>query len=73
MLGGFYKDSLHSFPIYIRLEDMYNDGIVFSWNFLNNSWFIVWSGHERVRYGEAKFDAELDHLFGETNYYKIDV
>ena len=72
-LVNFIKTVYIHFPYLSDLEDIYNDGIAFSWNFLSNSWFIVWSGHERVRYGEAKFDAELDHSFGKTNYYKIDV
>jgi hypothetical protein len=70
-LVNFIKTVYIHFPYLTDLEEMFNDGISFSWNFLDNSWFIVWSGSERVMYGEAKFEAELDHLFGETTYYKI--
>lgn len=72
-LIDFIKSVYMHFPYMPDLEEMYNRGITFSWSFLNCAWFIVWSGHERVKYGETKFEEELNHSFGETKYYKINV
>lgn len=72
-LINFIKSSFIHFPYMPDLEEMYNRGITFSWNFLDKSWFIIWSGHERVRYGEVEFEKELNYSFGETKYYKINV
>lgn len=69
----FIKSVYIHFPYLSDLEEMYCNGITFGWSFLNNAWFIIWSGHERIKYGEFKFEEELNHLFGETKYFKIDV
>lgn len=58
------------FPYVTDLIDMYRDGMLFNEDFLINSWYILWDGHDRVRYGEKRFEKEIDQLFG-PNKYKI--
>lgn len=61
------------FPYLTDLLDMYEDGLRFDRNFLIRAWYVLWDGHARVRYGESKFEKELNVLFGNNKYKLINV
>ena len=69
----FILENQSLFPYITDLINMYRDGLCLDYEFLKKSWYVIWDGDDRVRYGEEKFRKEMDIYFGNNKYTIINV
>ena len=69
----FILENLNLFPGTLDLINMYRQGLQFDYEFLKDSWYVFLEGFQRVKYGETKFEEELNLLFGINKYIIINV